>query len=373
MTLLLNYRPVLRQPTGIGVYANAVLPALQQLPHVLVAGGEQGTALQRLRRLAWSQWRLPHLARRHSASLIFTPAPEGYLGPQTIPQVVMVHDLRPVSHPERSLQSVYFRAWVPPLLRQCRQILTNSRFTAGEIQRCTGVPLERITVIPLGVDLERFQPAPRLDAMHAGCPYLLHVGQAYPHKNLARLIQAFAAVASAQPELQLVLAGKPHPSESPRLQALVHERGLGQRVQFRPFVPAAELPDLMSWALAFVYPSLWEGFGLPVLEAMASGTPVLTSLGSGTEEAAGDAALLVNPGDQGALAAALRDLITQPRLRDDLRQRGLVRVRVDIWDRTALATPAARGGTAAALNRPPRRLSSIHLRRSLTALASPFP
>jgi len=67
MTLLLNYRPVLRQPTGIGVYAQAVLPALQQLPHVLVAGGEQGTALQRLRRLAWSQWRLLHLARRHSA------------------------------------------------------------------------------------------------------------------------------------------------------------------------------------------------------------------------------------------------------------------------------------------------------------------
>jgi len=341
MTLLLNYRPVLRQPTGIGVYASAVLPALQQLPHVLVAGGEQGTALQRLRRLAWSQWRLPHLARRHRASLIFTPAPEGYLGPQTIPQVVMVHDLRPISHPERSLQSVYFRAWVPPLLRQCRRILTNSSFTAAEIQRCTGVPLERIAVIPLGVDLERFQPALRLDGMHAGCPYLLHVGQAYPHKNLARLIQAFASVASAQPQLQLVLAGKPHPSESPRLQALVHERGLGQRVQFRPYVPSAELPELMAGALAFVYPSLWEGFGLPVLEAMASGTPVLTSLGSGTEEVAGDAALLVDPADQGALTTALRDLVSQPGLRERLRQKGLERVSEYSWQRTAQATQAA--------------------------------
>ena len=198
-------------------------------------------------------------------------------------------------------------------------------------------------MIPLGVDLERFQPAPRLDAMHAGCPYLLHVGQAYPHKNLAPLIQAFAAVAAAEPELQLVLAGKPHPRETPRLQALVDERGLGQRVQFRPYVPSEELPELMAGALAFVYPSLWEGFGLPVLEAMASGTPVLTSLGSGTEEAAGDAALLVNPGDQGALAAALRDLITQPRLRDDLRQRGLERVRAYSWERTAHATQVAVG------------------------------
>jgi len=349
MTLLLNYRPVLRQPTGIGVYANAVLPALQQLPHVLVAGGEQGTALQRLRRLAWSQWRLPHLARRHRASLIFTPAPEGYLGPQTIPQVVMVHDLRPISHPERSLQSLYFRAWVPPLLRQCRRILTNSSFSAGEIQRCTGVPLERIGVIPLGVDLQRFQPAAPLDTRHANRPYLLHVGQAYPHKNLARLIQAFAVVAASEPDLQLVLAGKPHPSESPRLQALVHERGLGQRVQFRPYVPSEELPELMAGALAFVYPSLWEGFGLPVLEAMASGTPVLTSLGSGTEEAAGDAALLVDPWDPGALAAALRDLITQPRLRDDLRQRGLERVRAFSWERTAQTTQAAVGAMLSAL------------------------
>jgi len=281
------------------------------------------------------------LARRHRASLIFTPAPEGYLGPQTIPQVVMVHDLRPISHPERSLQSLYFRAWVPPLLRQCRQVLTNSSFTAGEIQRCTGVPLERIAVIPLGVDLQRFQPAAPLDTRHANRPYLLHVGQAYPHKNLARLIRAFAAVASAQPELELVLTGKPHASETPRLQALVAELGLQQRVQFRPYVPSAALPGLMAGALAFVYPSLWEGFGLPVLEAMAAGTPVLTSLGSGTEEAAGDAALLVDPWDQGALAAALRDLITQPRLRDDLRQRGLERVRAHSWERTAHATQAA--------------------------------
>jgi hypothetical protein len=150
MTLLLNYRPVLRQPTGIGVYANAVLPALQELPHVLLPGGEEGGGGQRLRRLAWTQLTLPRLARRHRASLIFTPAPEGYLGPQRIPQVVMVHDLRPISHPELSLQSLYFRRWVPPLLRSCCHILTNSQFTAAEIQRCTGVPDSRITVTPLG-------------------------------------------------------------------------------------------------------------------------------------------------------------------------------------------------------------------------------
>jgi glycosyltransferase involved in cell wall biosynthesis len=331
MALLLNYRPVLRQPSGIGVVANALLPALQQLPHVLVPGGEQGTAKQRLHRLAWTQLALPRLAQRQQASLIFTPAPEGYLGAQAIPQVVMVHDLRPISHPERSLQSVYFRSWVPSLLRQCRHILTNSQFTASEIHRHTGVAHDRITVIPLGYDAEAFRPD--LSSVETEeRPYFLHVGQAYPHKNLSRLIRAFAPLAAQHCALRLVLAGKPHPTETSRLKALVEELGLGEQVDFRPYVSFEELPGLYRRALALVYPSLWEGFGLPLLEAMACGTPVLTSFGSGTEEVAGNAAFLINPLDLGALSTALSELFHQSALRGDLRCRGLVRVGAFGWD-----------------------------------------
>ncbi|NDG24236.1 MAG: glycosyltransferase family 1 protein [Synechococcaceae bacterium WBB_10_009] len=291
--------------------------------------------------MAWSQLRLSELARQHRASLIFTPAPEGYLGRQAIPQVVMVHDLRPISHPERSLQSLYFRAWVPPLLRQCRRILTNSAFTAQEIERWAGVPEQRISVIPLGYDAASFRPAAGASGLPSKRPYLLHVGQAYPHKNLPRLIEAFAALAPQHPDLQLVLAGKPHPTETPRLEARVRERGLEARVQLLPYAPSETLVQLYQGALALVYPSLWEGFGLPVLEAMACGTPVLTSYGSGTEEAAGDAALLVDPANTAALAAALRDLVEQPSLRQQLRQRGLQRAAQFSWERTAAATHAA--------------------------------
>ena len=287
MTLLLNFRPVLRQPTGIGVYANAVLPALQELNHVLLPGGEEGTTKQRLKRLLWTQFELPRSANRNKASLIFTPAPEGYLGEQTIPQVVMVHDLRPMSHPERTVQSLYFRSWVPPLLKSCRHVLTNSEFTAREIQRCTGLADSRITVTPLGYDDQVFKPGP-LPAESQERPYLLHVGQAYPHKNLRCLIHAFAQVVPAHPELRLIVAGKPHPTETPVLKAMVRELRLQQHVEFRSYVPYAELPDLYRGASAFLYPSLWEGFGLPILEAMACGIPVITSNGSGTEEVAGD-------------------------------------------------------------------------------------
>ncbi len=343
--LLLNYRPVLRQPTGIGVYANGVLPALQSLDHQLIPGGSEGGAKERLRRLAWSQARLPELARQAGASLIFTPAPEGYLGRQRIPQVVMVHDLRPISHPERSLQSLYFRAWVPPLLRSCHQVITNSQFTAAEIERQTGLAASRISVIPLGYDDQLFRPAspgsprqpPPVLAGLSG-PYLLHLGQAYPHKNLERLIRAFAQVAPHHRDLSLVLAGKPHASETPRLQGLVETLQLQGRVRFVAYVPYEQLADLYRGALALAYPSLWEGFGLPVLEAMACGTPVLTSFGSGTEEVAGDAALLVNPTDTGAIAEALAALASQPPLVADLSRRGLVRAAGFSWKRTGEAT-----------------------------------
>jgi glycosyltransferase involved in cell wall biosynthesis len=343
--LLLNYRPVLRQPTGIGVYANGVLPALQGLEHSLIPGGGEGGAKERLQRLAWSQMRLHERARQAGASLSFTPAPEGYLGRQTIPQVVMVHDLRPISHPERSLQSLYFRAWVPPLLRSCQRVITNSQFTASEIGRHTGLAASRISVVPLGYDDQLFRPAstrsPRqVPSVLAGLrgPYLLHLGQAYPHKNLERLIRAFAQVVPDHPELNLVLAGKPHGSETPRLQGLVETLQLQNRVRFVAYVPYEQLADLYRGALALAYPSLWEGFGLPVLEAMACGTPVLTSFGSGTQEVAGDAALLVKPTDTGAIAEALAALASRPSLHDELRRRGLARAAGFSWKRTGAAT-----------------------------------
>jgi glycosyltransferase involved in cell wall biosynthesis len=216
-------------------------------------------------------------------------------------------------------------------------VLTNSQFTAAEIQRCTGLQAERITVIPLGYDALHFTPGDPLGPIPLR-PYLLHVGQAYPHKNLRRLIQAFAQVAPAYPELRLVLAGKSHPTETPQLKALAAELGLQQCVEFRAYVPYAELPDLYRGALAFVFPSLWEGFGLPVLEAMACGTPVITSAGSGTEEAAGAAALLVNPADSLELGEAMALLLENPAEITRLRQLGLERVGWMQWSSTAQRT-----------------------------------
>lgn len=332
--LLLNYKPVLYQPTGIGIYANAVLPALQKFEHILIPGGGSGGSKARLKRLSWTQTHLPTLARKYQADLIFTPAPEGYLGDQAVPQILMVHDLRPLIHPECSMQTLYFRSWVPPLLRQCAHILTNSEFTAAEINRCIGVSEDKITVTPLGYDPEHFYFAESFQRLHSR-PYLLHIGQAYPHKNLQRLIQAFNSIAHKFPGVDLLLLGKPHPAQTIRLQRLVAELNLSDRVIFKSYVPYADLPNWYRGACAFVYPSLWEGFGLPILEAMACGCPVITSYGSGTQEVASKAAILIDPYSVSDLVDSITKILLSEYEQSNLCLRGIENARRFSWTTTS--------------------------------------
>lgn len=332
--LLLNYKPVLEQPTGIGVYANAVLPALQQFEHVLIPGGGSGAGKDRLKRLAWSQFQLPRLASKYKADLIFTPAPEGYLGDQVVPQILMVHDLRPLSHPEGSLQTLYFKSWVPPLLRQCHHILTNSNFTAAEISRRAGISENKVTVTPLGYDSDHFFLSESFQRLHHR-PYLLSVGQHYPHKNHRRLIHAFNLASRRFPEIDLLLLGKPHPFETRQLHKLVAELGLSHRVIFKSYVPYADLPNWYRGALALVYPSLWEGFGLPILEAMACGCPVITSYGSGTQEVSGNAAMLIDPCSVSELVDSITAILISEKEQCALRARGIKHACLFSWITTS--------------------------------------
>lgn len=246
----------------------------------------------------------------------------------------MVHDLIPVRFPKRfSPLTPYFRYYIPQVLQQAEHIICNSTATARDITDFYKISSNKITPILLAYDTNHFK---KLDLPIQETPYLLYLGRQDPYKNLHRLIEAFAKISSN--DIQLWLAGSPDKRYTPLLQRRVEELGLCDRVKFLDYVPYQQLPTLLNQAIALVFPSLWEGFGLPVLEAMACGTPVITSNLSSLPEVAGDAAILIDPYNVGELATAMQALVEDGELRSRLSILGLERSRQFSWERTGQAT-----------------------------------
>jgi glycosyltransferase involved in cell wall biosynthesis len=230
---------------------------------------------------------------------------------------VTVHDLAVLRHPGAfgRWTQLYVPRVAPHVVRAAQRVIAVSEFTAGEIERLLRVPRERIRVIANGVEAAFTPEGPRADG-----EYVLAVGTLEPRKNLARVIEAAERLGV---ELRVVGA---------RGWGAVDVRGAN--VTWSGRVDDAELARLYRGARCLVYPSLYEGFGIPILEAMACGTPVVTSRGGATEEIAGGAAVLVDPLDAGDIAAWIE------RAGPELRERGLERARGFTWDETAQRTHA---------------------------------
>jgi alpha-1,3-rhamnosyl/mannosyltransferase len=258
-------------------------------------------------------------------------------------RVVTFHDLTvllfPQWHPEKRLREM--RVGLPVSAAVADRIIAVSHATKDDVVKHLGVDPERVAVVPLAVDAS-FRPLPRADVDAALAPlglahgaYLLFLGTREPRKNLGRLLDAtIRAGADVGP---LVLAGADGWGTDelrPRMAELARQG----RVRPLGYIPEALRPPLLAGARIFVYPSLYEGFGLPPLEAMASGTPVITSNVSALPETVGEAALLIDPLDIDALAGAIRRLWDDATLRGELRARGLVRARDFSWERTARLT-----------------------------------
>jgi glycosyltransferase involved in cell wall biosynthesis len=228
------------------------------------------------------------------------------------------------------------------LAKQVLHIIAVSEFTKRRAVELLGVPQEKVTVIPNGVD-ERFSPRPEEEilAMRRSLgitwpAYLLYVGNLEPRKNLGRLLQAWTIAQQSVPrEIELVVAGA-------RGSSLVFEEcslgALPARVQFTGYVAEEQLPALYAGSLALLYPSLYEGFGLPPLEAMACGAPVITSANTSLPEVVGDAAILVDAEDAQSIADAITRIASSDSLRGELRRRGLERAKEFTWERTAEQT-----------------------------------
>ncbi len=296
------------------------------------------------RRIAWEQTALPGVLRRLHARLLHVPA---FVGPlfTSCPQVVTIHDLSFLRHPEffRPANRLYLRTMTRLTCKRARLVLAVSHFTAREVRQWLRLPDERVIPVPNGIDA-RFRPLPSKEVAafveRKGLPqrFVLFMGTLEPRKNLVTLIRAFARL--KDPSLHLVLAGA-RGWYYEEIFREIERLGLEERVLCPGFVPASEQVLWYNAARVFAYVSLYEGFGLPALEAMACGTPTVASATTSLPEVCGEGALLVPPQDEVALAEALHRLATDETLRHDLRARGIAQAARFPWSETARKTAAA--------------------------------
>lgn len=289
------------------------------------------------------QWVIPRLLQQHKADVYHSAY---YLMPYVtgVPTLLTLYDLIPIHFPEHStLKARLLFRWATALaLRAARCTVAISEATRRDFLTCFSLRPEWITAIPLAADPAFTPQTPEVVAAlraRYGLPdkFLLYLGSNKPHKNLVRLIEAWAVVQAEMPEVTLVIAGAwlpQHPEPRQRVQVL----GIDSRVCWLGPLPGGDLPALYSAADTFVFPSLYEGFGLPVIEAMACGTPVTCADTSSLPEVAGDAAVLFDPTQAEAIVDALRRLLGDAGLRADLRQRGLAQAAKFLWGRTAQET-----------------------------------
>jgi glycosyltransferase involved in cell wall biosynthesis len=337
-----------RQPTGIGVVARDLVQALDPalIPLLDPLGGtrpgsqaiptklspEHGSR-GHLRRLIWTQHKLPDLLKGRGNPLLLSPLPEAPLL-RGVRSVVMAHDLLPLRHPQPSPLLAYHLAYVPLVLHQALRVLCNSEATAREVHGRLGVPLRRLEVIRLGFNPGSLQP---LGLQRER--FLLVLGRHDPHKNLMGALRAFAHVCAAHPsateDLELRLVGPHDRRYTPRLKTLAVELGIAQRCRWIPWVSDEERLQLLNRCQALLIVSLWEGFGLPALEAMACGAPVIAANAGALPEVVGDAGLLVDPRRPEEIAAAISQVLRDPLVLLDAARMGPGRAAVFRWDTTA--------------------------------------
>ncbi|HYW18962.1 MAG TPA: glycosyltransferase family 1 protein [Nodularia sp. (in: cyanobacteria)] len=348
--LIINLSILLPQATGISNYAKNICPYLKSLEPTLLKAQKaselncypvpnnltpaQGTK-GHLRRLLWTQFQLPQIYKNLKSRLLFSPLPEAPLN-SNCRFVVMSHDLIPLRFPKRfSPLTPYHRYYIPQVLKQAQHIICNSQATAQDIIDFYQIPASKITPIPLAYDREHFRPIK--EKKGDSQRYFLYLGRHDPYKNLHRLIAAFAALPN-RGKYELWLAGPIDGRYTPALKGQVAELGITEQVKFLNYVSYPELPKIINGAIALVFPSLWEGFGFPVLEAMACGTPVITSNLSSLPEVAGEAAILINPYNIAEMTEAMRIIAEDMEVRSHLSTQGINRANQFSWEKTGLAT-----------------------------------
>ena len=365
MRILVDYRPALRARTGVGEWIHHLVRTVIRLPDHLaaarsvslfvsswkdrpllearddLAGAEFIDRRIPVRVLTWAWHRVgwPTVERLSGRTFDVAFSPTPMLLPSRAPlRVVTVHDLDFLAHPERTRGEMRrdYPALVARHTREADLVVTISHFTASEARRVLEIPAERMVVVRPGVPDWVTATQSRLDGRPTPSGgYILFVGTLEARKNVAGLLDAYARLVTRMPDApRLVLAGGPTPDSAGWLARAAEGPAAG-RIDARGYILPADRAALYAGAAMLVLPSYMEGFGLPVLEAMALGVPVVVSTHGALPEVAGAAGLHVQPDDTGGLAEAMSRVLHEPGLAAAMRERGAAQARQFSWEQSA--------------------------------------
>ena len=356
--IAINATSVGEDPTGLGVYTYEMLLELLKADHDFVIFASSGELKKRygdrvisvsprtspalggkghLVRYLWEQTVLPWELWRRKVSLLYSTVPEGILNPLSRrKQIITVLDIIPARYHRLFPKMRYhFLYDLPILLRNAKRVVCASENTKRDLLSFYGIRNKPINVIYPGLNRQRFYPRKRglVEKRYGLGDYLFYVGDMRPYKNLDRCLKAFARLDFK--DLKFVVVGKKDPRFYPNLRREVYRLSLEERVVFMGYVPGEDLPFLYSEARALVFPSLYEGFGLPPLEAMACGCPVVTSRAASLPEVCGEAAHHVDPESVDSIAEGMHKILTNNDLRRILIERGTERAKLFSWEKAA--------------------------------------
>lgn len=306
---------------GIGRFSHEILSRLKNCTVFT-----EGPAPLSLKNLAWQ----PHYLHKNKNkyNVYFNPGFNPILF-SPMPFVFTIHDLIHLHIPGKIayVKKVYYELLTKPATKKAFKIITVSEYSKNTLLEWTHLPEDKIQVVSNGISTE-FQSKGKQH--QPGYPYLLHTGNTKPHKNISRMIEAFSH-AKIDSSFRLILTG----IETAELKTIIHKHQLQNRIIFSGSLTNGTLAEYYRGAHAFLFPSLYEGFGIPVLEAMASGIPTLTSNTTSLPEVAGDAAILIDPYNIESITHGIEVITSNTTVRNELVQKGFERIALFSWDTSA--------------------------------------
>ena len=347
MKIAIDTQTILGQPTGFGYYVKNLVESLQKIDSknkYLLFATDQAKDLYTMERFLWDQFKFPFKSSRAKADILHQPCfsvPIFYRGKK----VVTVHDIIPVLFPENLplVSRLFYSKWMTFTYKYTDMIITDSQCTKNDLVKHLKINPEKIRVIYLAVS-ESFKPERSLDKLQktktkykTGEKYFIHVGTLEPRKNLLFLVRAYAQAVKRGLKENLIIVGKKGWYYDD-LFSLVKDLKLEKRVIFTGYADDQDIPALYSGATALTFPSVYEGFGFPPLEAMACGTPVITSNTSSLPEVVGEAGILLPPKDEKKWAENMLKLAGNRALSGKLREAGLKQAKNFSWVATAEQT-----------------------------------